>query len=59
MTVARGQLLIDQYKHTFEGDDTLMLQQLIGDLLEWCDGKGVDFQLTVQEAQQMLRECGN
>ena len=59
MTIARGQLIIDTYRRTFEGDDDIMLVQIIGDLLEWCDHNKKDFLATVEEAQDMLRDCGS
>lgn len=57
MTVARGQLLIDQYRRTFEGDEEVMLHQLLGDLIEWCDAKSIDLGLALEDAREMVREA--
>ena len=48
---------IDEYRKVYTGDDETILMQVIGDMLEWCDQKKIDFQGAVESAQEMLRDC--
>jgi hypothetical protein len=52
----RAQFLIDRHKSEtgLEGDDEIILDHILADLLEWCDQKRIDFDLQVETAREMV-----
>jgi len=40
-----------------EGDNEIILIHLLGDIIEWCDANHVDFDATVEETREMLRDA--
>lgn len=54
----RAQFLIDRHRTEtgLEGDDETILTHILGDIIEWCDEKRVDFDLQADAAREMLLE---
>ncbi len=54
----RAQFLIDRHRTEtgLQGDAETILTHILGDLIEWCDAKRIDFDLQVEAAREMLLE---
>lgn len=44
--------VMERYQKDFEGDQHVMIYQIIFDLLEWCDQNSEDFDCTVAEVRE-------